>query len=48
MGRLFAVAAAAALVVASHWARADERQVLESLKLQSGTIALGSNLANSP
>ncbi len=44
MGRL--LAAAAALVVASHWAHADERQVLESLKLQSGTIALGSSLAN--
>ncbi len=46
MGRLLALAAAAALIVTSHWARADERQVLESLKLQSGTIALGSNLAN--
>jgi uncharacterized membrane-anchored protein len=46
MGRFLAVAAAAALLVASHWARADERQVLESLKFQSGTITLGSNLAS--
>jgi uncharacterized membrane-anchored protein len=46
MGRLLAVAAAAALFIASHGAQADERQVLESLKFQSGTIALGDNLAN--
>lgn len=46
MGRLLAVAAAAAFLIASHWAQADERQVLESLKFQSGTIALGSNLAS--
>jgi len=45
MGRLLAVVAAV-LIVASHGARADERQVLESLKPQSGTITLGSNLAN--
>ncbi len=45
MGRLLAVAAAA-LFVASHGAQADERQVLESLKFQGGTIALGSNLAS--
>jgi hypothetical protein len=32
MGRLLAVAAAAALFIASHGAQADERQVLESLK----------------
>jgi uncharacterized membrane-anchored protein len=46
MGRLLAVAAAAAFLLASHWAQADERQVLDSLKFQSGTIALGSNLAS--
>jgi uncharacterized membrane-anchored protein len=46
MGRLLAVAAAAAFLVASQWARADERQVLESLKFQDGTITLGSNLAS--
>ena len=46
MGRLLALAAAAVLIVASHWAHADERQVLESLKFQSGTVTLGSNLAN--
>jgi hypothetical protein len=51
MSRLLAVAAAVALlvtshVVVSHGAQADERQVLESLKFQSGTIALGSNLAS--
>jgi uncharacterized membrane-anchored protein len=46
MGRLLAVAAAAAFLIASHWAQADERQVLEGLKFQSGTIALGSNLAS--
>jgi hypothetical protein len=46
MGRLLAVAAAAALLVASHGAQADERQVLESLKFQNGTIALGDNLAS--
>jgi uncharacterized membrane-anchored protein len=46
MGRLLAVAAATALLIASHAAQADEPQVLESLKFQSGTIALGSNLAS--
>ncbi len=46
MNRLLALAAAAVLIVTPHWARADERQVLESLKFQSGTITLGSNLAN--
>jgi uncharacterized membrane-anchored protein len=51
MGRLLAVAAAAALVIASqvagsHGAQADERQVLDSLKFESGTIPLGSNLAS--
>src|SRR4030095_7502872 len=46
MGRFLAVAGAAALLVASHGARADGRQVLESLKFQSGTITLGSNLAS--
>jgi uncharacterized membrane-anchored protein len=48
MGRLLALAAAAALTIAPalHQARADERQVLESLKFQSGTIALGNNLAS--
>src|ERR1044072_7324236 len=46
MGRLFAIAAAAALLVASQWARADEQQVLESLKFESGTITLGNNLAS--
>lgn len=46
MGRLLAVAAAAAVFIASHGAQADERQVLESLKFQNGTIALGDNLAS--
>lgn len=46
MGRLLAVAAAAALLITSYGARADERHVLESLKFESGTITLGDNLAN--
>jgi len=46
MGRLLAVAAAAAFLMASHGAQADERQTLESLKFQNGTIAVGSNLAS--
>ena len=48
MGRLLALAAVAALTIASalQHARADERQVLESLKFQSGTITLGNNLAS--
>jgi hypothetical protein len=40
------IAAATALLVASQWARADEQQVLESLKFESGTITLGNNLAS--
>lgn len=51
MGRLLAVAAAAAVLIASYGARADQvetdaQQVLQSLKFQSGTIPLGSNLAS--
>jgi hypothetical protein len=46
MGRLLAAAAAAAFFIASHGAQADEREVLESLKFQSGTIPLGDNLAS--
>jgi len=51
MGRLLAIAAAAALLIAPHGARADQvetdaQQVLQSLKFQSGTIALGNNLAS--
>jgi len=48
MGRLLALAAAVALTIASalHHARADERQVLESLNFQTGTITLGNNLAS--
>jgi uncharacterized membrane-anchored protein len=51
MGRLLAIAAAAALLIAPHGARADQvetdaQQALQSLKFQSGTIALGNNLAS--
>src|SRR5262245_52377975 len=46
MNRMLAIAAAAVILIVSHWARADERQVLDSLKFQSGTVTLGSNLAS--
>jgi uncharacterized membrane-anchored protein len=46
MGRFLAVAATAALLITSYGAQADERQVLENLTFQNGTIALGNNLAN--
>ena len=51
MGRLLAIAAAAALLIAPHGARADQvetdaQQALQSLKFQGGTIALGNNLAS--
>jgi len=46
MKRSLAIAAAAAFLFVPHGARADERDVLESLKFQSGTVTLGSNLAS--
>jgi uncharacterized membrane-anchored protein len=45
MGRLFAVLAAVALLALPHGARADQRQILDGLGFQSGTVTVGSNLA---
>lgn len=45
MSRLLAIAVAAALLVGPFAARADERQVLDSLNMQSGKVPLGSDLA---
>ena len=46
MNRMLAAVAAAVFLIVSHWAWADERQVLDSLKFQSGTVTLGGNLAS--
>lgn len=44
MPRLFLIASVVLLAL-PRWAQADERQVLDSLDFQTGTVTLGSNLA---